>query len=86
MVQPIGQMLRTDPAGGAVLHQTDIVDVWNLGTSNALINPTHHIAQDALRVVFHFAHDLFAAPFAVGCDWDFQNCVHVGAPPAGLEL
>ena len=50
-MQPVGNVLRRDPACGPVLHQTDAVDVGNLGTPNPLIDPVHDVAEDALGVV-----------------------------------
>ena len=58
MVQPVGDMLRRNPAGRAIFHQSDIIDVRHFGTAHPLIDPAHHIAQDPLRVVLHLAPDL----------------------------
>ena len=44
-------MLRRDPTGRPVLHQADVVDVGNLRASDALVDPAHDVAEDALRVV-----------------------------------
>ena len=40
-----------DAQRGAVFHQADVVDVGHLGAAHALVDPAHHVAQDALRVV-----------------------------------
>ena len=75
-------MLRGYAASGAVFHQAHIAQIGHFGTAHALINPAHHIAQNALRVVFHLAHHLRLAPFAVACQGNFQQRFHIGPPPA----
>ena len=50
--QPVGDMLGRNAQRGAILHQTDVVNVGDFGTANALVNPAHNIAQYTLRVVF----------------------------------
>ena len=57
--QPVGDMLRRNPQRRAVLHQADIVDVRHLGTADALVDPAHDIAEQALRVVFELLLHLF---------------------------
>ena len=42
---------RGDAQGRAVLHQADVVDVGHLRAADALVDPAHDIAEDALRVV-----------------------------------
>ena len=49
--QPVGHVLRGDAQRRAVLHQADVVDVGHLGAADALIDPAHDIAENALRVV-----------------------------------
>ena len=51
VVQPVGDVLAGDAQRGAVLHQADVVDVGHLGAADALVDPAHHVAEDALRVV-----------------------------------
>ncbi len=58
MVQPVGNVLRADAQGRAVLHQPDIMDIRHLGAADTLIDPTHHIAQYALAVVVEFLLDV----------------------------
>ena len=36
---------------GAVFHQADVVDVRHLGAADALVDPAHHVAQDALALL-----------------------------------
>jgi hypothetical protein len=40
--------------GRAVFHQADVVDVGHLGAADALVDPAHDIAEQALRVVVQF--------------------------------
>ena len=61
-MQPIGHMLAGNPQGRTVFHQAHIVDVGNFGTTNALVDPAHHIAQNALRIVIQFRLNIFRAP------------------------
>ena len=56
--QPVGHMLGRDAQGGAILHQADVVDVGHLGTADALVDPAHHIAEQALGVVVELFGDL----------------------------
>ena len=58
MMQPVGQGLTRDAAGGTVLHQPHVMDVGHFRTAHPLIDPAHHIAQNALRVVGNLLKDL----------------------------
>ena len=51
VMQPVGDVLAGDAQGSAILHQSDVIDVGHLGAADALVDPAHHVAQDALRVV-----------------------------------
>ena len=62
MQQPVRHVLGADAQGGAVLHQADVVDVRHFGTTNALVHPAHHIAENALGVVVQFFADFCRAP------------------------
>ena len=60
-------MLARNAQRRAVFHQANVVDVGHLGASHALVNPAHHIAQDALHVVVQLL--LFFAGAPIGfCD------------------
>ncbi len=61
-MQPVRQMLARDPQRGAVFHQADIVDVGHFGTADPLIDPAHHIAEDALAVVVDFLLHIVRRP------------------------
>ena len=54
----------------AVLHQPDVVDVGHLRAADALVDPAHDVAEDALGVVVELALDLLGASSSA-------------APPAG---
>ena len=58
VMQPVGNVLRRDAQRRAILHQPDVVDVGDLGTAHALVDPAHHVAQDALAVVVQLLLDL----------------------------
>ena len=51
VAQPVGEQLAGDAQRGPVLHQADVVDVGHLGAADALVDPAHHVAEDALDVV-----------------------------------
>jgi hypothetical protein len=51
VVQPVGHVLAADAQRGAVFHQAHVVDVGHLGAAHALVDPAHHIAQDALALL-----------------------------------
>ncbi len=53
--QPVGHVLRGDAQRRAVLHQADIVDVGHLRAADALVDPAHDIAEDALGIVVELA-------------------------------
>ena len=57
VVQPVGDVLAGDAQRGAVLHQADVVDVGHLGAADALVDPAHDVAEDALRVVVELLLD-----------------------------
>ena len=58
VAQPVGDVLAGDAQGGAVLHQADVVDVRHLGAAHALVDPAHHVAEDALGIVLDLAQAL----------------------------
>ena len=62
VVQPVGDVLGGDPAGGAVLHQRGAVDVGDLGAADAGVDPAHDVAQDALEVVLDLGAPVVLAP------------------------
>ncbi|MNT63203.1 hypothetical protein D3C72_2009970 [compost metagenome] len=49
------------------------MDVGHLGAAHALVDPAHHIAQDALHVVVHFLLLLGIAPARVAGDGHLQD-------------
>src|SRR3546814_7790201 len=57
----------------AVLHQSHIVDVGDLRTADALVDPAHDIAQYALTIIVEFARDLCLAPVASRRDRDGEE-------------
>jgi len=80
MMQPVGDMLAGDAAGRAIFHQAHIIDVGHLGAAHALVDPAHHIAQDALRIVVQFLLDLLGRPLR------FRVCGHLSVPPLHKPL
>ncbi|MNP54004.1 hypothetical protein D3C76_1485280 [compost metagenome] len=68
MVQPVGYVLRRNPQGGPVLHQAHIVDVRHLGAADPLLDPAHHVTEDALAVVVQFRLDVGSTPWPLGAD------------------
>ena len=59
-MQPIGDMLARNAQCRAIFHQTHIVNIGHLRATNALINPADHIAQNALRIIIQFLHNLLS--------------------------
>ena len=62
VVQPVGDVLGGDPAGGAVLHQRGAVDVGDLGAADAVVDPALHVAEDALEVVLDLGGPVLVGP------------------------
>lgn len=81
VVQPVGDVLAGNAAGGAIFHQTDVMDVGHLGTAHALFNPAHDIAKDALRVVLDLGDLLRIGPAPIGGQRNVQERGEV-SPPA----
>ena len=84
MVQPVGDVLAGDAQSGAVLHQAHIVDVRHLGAAHALVDPTHNIAENALRVVVQFRLHLLRRKVFAGQQGNAQDVVQAGRG-AGLQ-
>ncbi len=81
-MQPVGDVLAGDAQRGAVFHQADVVDVGHLGAADALVDPAHHIAQNALRVVVEFLLHLVRRKVRLR-HRDGQDVVELGARAAG---
>ena len=79
-MQPVRQMLARDPQRGAVLHQPDIVNVRYLGAADALIDPAHDIAENALAVVVDFLLHIVRRPVRFR-HRDGENVGQFGARP-----
>ncbi len=62
VMQPVGHVLAGDAQRRAVFHQADIVDVGHLRAADALVDPAHDIAEDALGIVVKLALDLLRRP------------------------
>src|SRR5690606_4139390 len=86
VAQPVGQQLAGDAQGGAVFHQADVVDVRHLGAAHALIDPAHHVAEDALHVVVDLVLLLFRGPVGVLGQRNGQDVVHRGELTLGQFL
>src|SRR5690606_33387137 len=75
--QPVGNVLAGDTQGRAVFHQTDVVDVRYFGAAHALVNPAHHVTQDALGVVVQLFLDFLGGPVGVRRHGNGQDAVQV---------
>jgi len=62
MQQPVGNVLAGNAQGGTILHQADVVDIWHLRAADALVDPAHHIAENALAVVVELLLDRVRCP------------------------
>ena len=62
MLQPISDVLARNTQGRAVFHQTHVMDIRHLRATHALVDPAHHIAQDALHVVVQLLLFFAGAP------------------------
>ncbi len=71
--QPVGDVLAADAQRGTVFHQAHVVDVGNLGAAHALVDPAHHVAEDALGVVVQLLLLLGLGPLRVGGDGNGQQ-------------
>src|SRR5262249_17739853 len=50
VMEPVRDVLRRDPQRRSILHQAYVVDVGHLRAADAVLDPAHHVAEDALRV------------------------------------
>ncbi|OMQ40209.1 hypothetical protein BKP54_28915 [Ensifer sp. 1H6] len=82
VMQPVRHVLRRDAQSGTILHQADIVDVGHLGATDALIDPAHDVAENALRVVIELALDFLWRPVRTGRDRNRQYIAELGPCPA----
>jgi hypothetical protein len=81
--QPVGDVLAGDAAGGAVFHESGIVDVGHLGAADALVDPPHHVAEYALDVVVELLADRSAdQPRSAATGTSSRPCRGAGARPA----
>src|SRR3712207_8698079 len=46
----------------SVLHQSDVEDIWHFRAADALVDPAHDIAENALGVVLDLLPDLLVRP------------------------
>src|SRR5690606_12841106 len=83
VAHPVGHVLAGDTQGGTVFHQRDIVDVRHLGAAHALLDPAHHVAEDALRVVVQLVALFLFAPVGVLGQGDGQDVVDRGLGALG---
>mmetsp|Transcript_22541 Transcript_22541/g.57466 ORF Transcript_22541/g.57466 Transcript_22541/m.57466 type:complete len:231 (+) Transcript_22541:132-824(+) len=58
VAEPVGHQLRGDSQGGAVLHEANVGQIRHFRAANAKVHPSHHVTQDALRVVPQLMVDL----------------------------
>ena len=65
MVQPVSHMLAGNTQSGSVFHQADIINVGHLGATNTLLDPAHHIAEQALGVIIQLKLNLLSAELSV---------------------
>ena len=75
VMQPVGDVLAGNPQGRTVLHQADVVDVRDLRAADPLVDPAHHVAEDALTVVVELLLDLVGAPGGLGIDRHGQQVI-----------
>ena len=85
VMQPIGDMLAGNTQSGAVFHQADIMNIGHFRAADALVDPTHHIAQNALRIIVEFLLHILWRPLRMAFDWHGQDFIKRGAR-AGLHF
>ena len=86
MMKPVRQRLRGNPTGRPVLHKTHIMNIRHLGTSHTLINPTHHIAKNALCVVLNLLLDIRIRKVLAAHDRNRKQIIQRATRPACLDL
>ena len=59
MLQPIGKQLARDAQCSTILHQADPLEIRHFGAADSLIDPTHNVAQDGLRIQIELCLDFF---------------------------
>ena len=60
----------------------DVVDVGHLRAADALVDPAHHVAEDALRVVLELGGDVGRGPVRVLRERDRQDVLELAAAAA----
>ena len=86
VMQPVGDVLRRDAAGCPVFHQAHVVDVGHLRAAHALIDPAHHITEDALCIVLEFGVQVGFAPGGGGGKRNREDVGQLGPRPALHDL
>jgi hypothetical protein len=79
VVQPVGHVLARDAQRGAIFHQTHVVDVRDLGTAHALVDPAHHVAQHALALLSSSAWTSSARGCGIAQQGQREQVVAAGA-------
>ena len=73
--------LAGNTQGRAVLHQPNVVDIRHLGTADALIDPAHHVAENALGVVIQLLLNVMLRPVQALGPGDREEVVEIGVGP-----
>ncbi|MNQ53152.1 hypothetical protein D3C85_671850 [compost metagenome] len=76
MTQPVGDVLAGNTQRCTVFHQADVVDIRHFRTADTLVDPAHHVTENALAVVVQFVLDLFGGPLRVHRQRDGQDVVY----------
>merc|ERR1740130_1619832 len=74
-----------------IFHQADVRKVRNLGAADAEVNPPHHIAKNALRILPKLVHDsVFGQGFCQQWwldEWlDLHRCTHAQLRLTGHDV
>ena len=77
VVQPVGDVLRGDPAGRAVLHQLLAGDVRHLGATDPGVDPADDVPEQALQVVLDLVLAVVLGPRVRVAERDLQQLLPV---------
>ena len=78
MQQPVRHVLAGDTQRGPIFHETHIVDIRYFRATYAMIDPTHYVAKDSLRVVVELSLNFLRRQATDIGQWRRQDVIETG--------